>query len=345
MTKSYTLAEIANSLGGKVMGDATVRVSKVASLSHANFGDICFLNEARYQSLLTSCQGSAIVLRQEDAHLTNLPRLVVLNPYAYYAKLAAMLSPPIIKNPTIAASAVIHSSAIIPSTCSVGPLTVIGADVVLGEYVTIGSGCVIENDVSLGAHSQLESNVTVGHHCSMGQHCHIYAGAVLGSDGFGYAQESDTWLKIPQLGSVRLGSHVDVGANTTIDRGALDDTVIEDGVKLDNLIQIGHNCLIGQHTAIAACVAIAGSTKIGKHCKIGGAAMVLGHLEIVDGVTVSAGSMITRSLLKQDTYTAIMPFQSHQGWLNNAVQIRHLDELARKIKNLEKQLALLKSRE
>jgi UDP-3-O-[3-hydroxymyristoyl] glucosamine N-acyltransferase len=166
----------------------------------------------------------------------------------------------------------------------------------------------------------------------------------LGSDGFGYAHESDTWLKIPQLGSVRLGSHVDVGANTTIDRGALDDTVIEDGVKLDNLIQIGHNCLIGQHTAIAACVAIAGSTKIGKHCKLGGAAMVLGHLEIVDGVTVSAGSMITRSLLKQDTYTAIMPFQSHQDWLNNAAQIRHLDELARKIKNLEKQLALLKSR-
>jgi UDP-3-O-[3-hydroxymyristoyl] glucosamine N-acyltransferase len=238
MTKTYSLAEIANSLGGSVIGDATVRVSKVASLSHANFGDICFLNEARYQSLLTSCQGSAIVLRQEDAHLTSLPRLVVPQPYAYYAKLAAMLSPPPIKTPTIAASAVIHASAIIPSTCSVGPLTVIGADVVLGDYVTIGSGCIIENDASLGAHSQLESNVTVGHHCSMGQHCHIYAGAVLGSDGFGYAHESDTWLKIPQLGSVRLGSHVDVGANTTIDRGALDDTVIEDGVKLDNLMMI-----------------------------------------------------------------------------------------------------------
>jgi UDP-3-O-[3-hydroxymyristoyl] glucosamine N-acyltransferase len=255
-----------------------------------------------------------------------------------------MLSPAPIKTPAIAASAVIHASAIIPSTCSVGPLTVIGANVVLGEYVTIGSGSIIENDASLGAHSQLESNVTIGHHCSIGQHCHIYAGAVLGSDGFGYAHESDTWLKIPQLGSVRLGNHVDVGANTTIDRGALDDTVIEDGVKLDNLIQIGHNCRVGEHTAIAACVAIAGSTNIGKHCKIGGAAMVLGHLEIVDGVTVSAGSMITRSLLQQDTYTAIMPFQSHQDWLNNAAQIRHLDELARKIKNLEKQLALLKSR-
>lgn len=344
MTKSYTLAEIAKTLGGTVIGDAAVRVSKVASLSHAVCGDIGFLNEVRYQRQLATCRASAIVLRPDDVHLTDLTRLVVPDPYAYYAKLAAMLSPPIIKTPGIAASAVIHASASIPSTCSVGALVVIGADVVLDEYVTIGSGCIIENGASIGAHSQLESNVTIGHHCSMGQHCHIYAGAVLGSDGFGYAHESNTWLKIPQLGRVRLGNHVDVGANTTIDRGALDDTVIEDGVKLDNLIQVGHNCRIGAHTAIAACVAIAGSTNIGKHCKIGGAAMILGHLEIVDGVTVSPGSMITRSLLKQDTYTAIMPFQSHQDWLNNAAQIRHLDKLAKKIKNLEKQLALLKSR-
>ena len=221
--------------------------------------------------------------------------------------------------------------------------TTVGDDCVIGHIVHL-EGCIIENGASIGAHSQLESNVTIGQNCSMGQHCHIYAGAVLGSDGFGYAHESNAWLKIPQLGRVRLGNHVDVGANTTIDRGALDDTVIEDGVKLDNLIQVGHNCRIGAHTAIAACVAIAGSTNIGKHCKIGGAAMILGHLEIVDGVTVSPGSMITRSLLKQDTYTAIMPFQSHQDWLNNAAQIRHLDKMAKKIKNLEKQLALLKSR-
>ncbi len=344
MTKSYTLAVIAKTLGGTVIGDAEVRVSKVASLSHAVCGDIGFLNEVRYQRQLATCRASAIVLRPVDVHLTDLPRLVVPEPYAYYAKLAAMLSPLTIKTPSIAASAVIHASAIIPSTCSVGALAVIGADVVLDEYVTIGSGCIIENGASIGAHSQLKSNVTIGQNCSMGQHCHIYAGAVLGSDGFGYAHESNAWLKIPQLGRVRLGNHVDVGANTTIDRGALDDTVIEDGVKLDNLIQVGHNCRIGAHTAIAACVAIAGSTNIGKHCKIGGAAMILGHLEIVDGVTVSPGSMITRSLLKQDTYTAIMPFQSHQDWLNNAAQIRHLDKLAKKIKNLEKQLALLKSR-
>lgn len=344
MTISYTLAEIANTLGGTVIGDASVRVSKVASLSHASHGDIGFYNEARYQNQLAACHASAIVLRQDDAHLTDLPRLVVSQPYAYYARLAAMLSPPPIQSSGIAASAVIHPSAHIPSSCSIGPLSVIGAGVVLGECVHIGSGCVIEHDVCIGAYSQLQSNVTVGHHCSIGQHCHVFAGAVLGSDGFGYAEESQAWLKIPQLGRVRLGNHVDVGANTTIDRGALDDTVIEDGVKLDNLIQIGHNCQIGEHTAIAACAAIAGSSKIGKHCKIGGAAMVLGHLEVVDGVTVSAGSMISRSLLKPGIYTAIMPFQAHQDWLNNAVQIRHLDKLARKIKSLETQLALLKSK-
>lgn len=344
MTKSYTLADITEALGGVVIGDATVKIHQVASLSQAKSADITFLNEARYQRLLGDCQASAIVLRREDAHLTDLPRLVVSQPYAYYAKLAAMLNPT--SNPVIgiASSAVIDASARIPSSCSIAPLVVIGANVVLGENVHIGSGSVIEHDVSIAQHTRLESNVTIKHHCSIGQHCHIYSGAVIGADGFGYAHESDVWLKIPQLGRVLLGNNVDVGANTTIDRGALDDTIIGDGVKLDNLIQIGHNCQIGEHTAIAACVAIAGSSKIGKHCKIGGAAMVLGHLEIVDGVTVSAGSMITRSLLLKDTYTAIMPFQSHENWLNNAAHIRQLDSMAKKIKNLEKQLALLKSR-
>ncbi|MBZ4200322.1 MAG: UDP-3-O-(3-hydroxymyristoyl)glucosamine N-acyltransferase [Methylotenera sp.] len=326
-----------------VMGDASVKITSLASLSQATATDISFLNEARYKHLLSACQASAIVLRQEDAHLTELPRLVVSDPYAYYAKLAALLNP--ISSPVagIAASAVVDASAHIPSSCSIGPLVVIGANVILGENVDIGSGCVIENDVSIGQHTRLESNVTIKHHCSIGQDCHVYSGAVIGADGFGYALESEAWLKIPQLGRVLLGNNVDVGANTTIDRGALDDTLIGDGVKLDNLIQIGHNCQIGEHTAIAACVAIAGSSRIGKHCRIGGAAMVLGHLEIVDGVTVSAGSMITRSLLVKDTYTAIMPFQSHEDWLNNAAQIRQLDNMAKKIKNLEKQLALLKS--
>jgi UDP-3-O-[3-hydroxymyristoyl] glucosamine N-acyltransferase len=220
---------------------------------------------------------------------------------------------------------------------------VVGQNVVLGENVVIGSGCVIENNVTISDNSRLEPNVTIKHHSVIGRNCHIFPGAVIGSDGFGYAQESGTWLKIPQVGRVVLHDNVDVGANSTIDRGALDDTIIEEGVKIDNLIQIGHNCVIGAHTVIAGCTGIAGSAKIGKYCKIGGAAMILGHLEITDHVTISPGSMITRSLLVADTYTALMPFQSHKKWLNTAAKIRHLELLSDKIKSLEKDIALLKS--
>jgi UDP-3-O-[3-hydroxymyristoyl] glucosamine N-acyltransferase len=175
----------------------------------------------------------------------------------------------------------------------------------------------------------------------LGRRCKIAAGAVIGADGFGYAEQNGVWVKIPQVGRVIIQDDVEIGANTTIDRGALDDTIIEQGVKLDNLIQIGHNCRIGAHTVIAGCVGIAGSAHIGKHCKIGGAAMILGHLEIADHVTISPGSMITRSLKKSDTYTALMPFQTHGDWLKTAAQIRHMDTLVNRIKLLEDQVAIL----
>jgi UDP-3-O-[3-hydroxymyristoyl] glucosamine N-acyltransferase len=220
---------------------------------------------------------------------------------------------------------------------------VIGEHVVLGDFVVIGAGSVIEHDVVIQSHTKLEPNVTIKHHVTIGQHCHIFSGAVIGSDGFGYAEEQGVWIKIPQVGHVVIHDHVDIGANTTIDRGALDDTIIAEGVKLDNLIQIGHNCVIGAHTVIAGCVGIAGSARIGRHCKIGGAAMILGHLDVVDHVTISPGSMITRSLLQADTYTALMPFQSHKSWLTTAANIRQLNSLSAKIKLLEKEIALLKS--
>ena len=197
--------------------------------------------------------------------------------------------------------------------------------------------------MSVLLHTRLEPHVTIKHHCVIGPNCHLFPGVVIGADGFGYAEEAGRWIKIPQIGRVVIHADVDVGANTTIDRGALDDTVIEQGVKLDNLIQIGHNCVIGAHTVIAGCVGVAGSAKIGRHCKIGGAAMILGHLKVADHVTISPGSMITRSLLKAETYTALMPFQTHQAWLKTATKIRHLDDMATKIKQLETALALLKS--
>lgn len=343
MSKQYSLSAIAQTLGGYVLGDETVSISRVASLANAKSGDICFINDAKYQKALVSCEASAFVLKERDADLTTLPRIIVDNPYAYFAKLSAFLNPPATVKLGVALSAVVDATAAIPASCSIGPMAVIGENVVLGEHVVIGAGCVIENNVTIADNTCLEPQVVIKHDCEIGPNCHLLSGAVIGSDGFGYAEESGVWLKIPQVGRVVIHANVDIGANTTIDRGALDDTIIEEGVKLDNLIQIGHNCIIGAHTVIAGAAGIAGSAKIGRHCKIGGAAMILGHLTIADHVTISPGSMITRSLTKADTYTALMPFQTHKAWLNTAAKIRHLDSLSAQIKNLEKELALLKS--
>jgi UDP-3-O-[3-hydroxymyristoyl] glucosamine N-acyltransferase len=343
MSKAYSLSEIASILGGQVIGDGATPIFRVSSLANAQSGAISFINGAKYQKALTTCKASAYVLKEKDAGLTPLPKIIVDNPYAYFAKVSAFLNPVATPVLGIATSAVIDPSAHIPASCSIAPLCFIGANVVLGENVIIGSGCVIENDVTIADNSRLEPHVTIKHHCEIGKNCHLFSGAIIGSDGFGYAEEAGIWLKIPQVGRTVLHDNVDVGANTTIDRGALDDTIIEEGVKLDNLIQIGHNCVIGAHTVIAGCAGVAGSAKVGKHCKIGGAAMILGHLEITDHVTISPGSMITRSLLVADTYTALMPFQAHKAWLNTAANIRHLDTMSDKIKSLEKEIALLKS--
>jgi len=344
MSNQYSLDEIVSALGGIVVGDGSTLVRRVSSLANAKTGDISFVSDSKYQKAVATSQASAFILKHAHAELTAAPKIIADNPYAYFAKVSAFLNPVTIAPVGIASTAVVAASAQIPATCSIGELVVIGENVVLGEHVIIGSSCVIENDVSIADNTRLEPNVTVKHHCEIGQHCHIFSGAVIGSDGFGYAEENGRWIKIPQVGRAILQDNVDVGANTTIDRGALDDTIIEEGVKLDNLIQIGHNCVIGAHTVIAGCVGIAGSARIGKHCKIGGAAMVLGHLEIADHVTISPGSMITRSLASADTYTALMPFQTHRAWLNTAAKIRHLDDFADKIKLLEKEIAQLKSR-
>ena len=343
MSKRYSLDDIVKALGGFVIGDGSTLIQRVSSLGNAKAGDISFVNDSKYQKAVATCKASAFILKHVHADLTDAPKIIVDNPYAYFAKVLAFLNPLSTAPLGVAATAVVADTAAIPSTSSVGELVVIGENVVLGENVIIGSGCVIENDVTIADNTRLEPRVIIKHHCEIGQNCHIFSGAVIGSDGFGYAEEAGRWIKIPQVGRVILQANVDVGANTTIDRGALDDTIIEEGVKLDNLIQIGHNCVIGAHTVIAGCVGVAGSARIGRHCKIGGAAMVLGHLEIADNVTISPGSMITRSLTSADTYTALMPFQTHKAWLTTAAKIRHLDDFADRIKQLEKEIALLKS--
>lgn len=342
MTPSYSLREIAARFGGELLGDAEVRVERVVPLASAEPDDLSFLADSRYRPLLEKTRASALLVGIEDRDLTNLPRIVTDNPYAYFARVSALLNPSVVARPGIDPSAVIDPSVHLPPSASVGANAVIRHGVKLGEGVVVGPGVVLGNGVLIGSGSQLYANVTVYSGCSIGKHCTLHSGSVIGADGFGYAEDQGHWVKIPQVGRVIIGDDVEIGANTTIDRGALDDTVIEDGVKLDNLIQIGHNCHIGAHTVIAGCVGIAGSAKIGCHCRIGGAAMILGHLEIADGVTVSPGSMITKSLRKVDTYTALMPFMPHQKWLKTAANIRHMEEMMAKIERLENEIKALK---
>lgn len=348
MSTNLSLQQIVYQLGGSISGEPNTFITRVGSLAFAQTGAISFFNDTKYTTQLNNTAASAVIIKPEHAELTNLPKIITDNPYAYFAKLSQLLNP---VNPAITgvhATAVVDVSVKLPADCSIGANVVIDADVIIGNHVTIGAGCVIERNATISDYTILEANVTIKHGSYIGQYCHLFSGCIIGNDGFGYAEESGPehqkrWVKIPQIGRVVIHDHVDIGANTTVDRGAIDDTVIEEGVKLDNLIQIAHNCRIGAHTVIAGCVGIAGSAVIGKHCRIGGAAMILGHLSIADDVTISPGSMIMRSIHKAGTYTALMPFQEHDVWLKTAANIRHLSQLTDKIKALEEAIEKLTS--
>lgn len=342
MRASYSLREIAAQLGGEILGDGEVAVSRMASLANAKSGDLSFLADSKYRSLLETTGASAVIVGNDDSQATSLPRIVTDNPYAYFARVSSLLNPATIPLAGVHPTAIVDATASVPPSASIGAYAVIGKGVQIGERVVIGPGSTIGDHVTLGAETVLHAGVTIYHDCELGANCVLSSGVVIGADGFGYAEDAGRWVKIPQVGGVVIGNRVEIGANTTIDRGALDDTVIGEGVKLDNLIQIGHNCRIGAHTVIAGCVGIAGSARIGRHCRIGGAAMILGHLEVADGVTISPGSMITRSLGKADTYTALMPFQPHDKWLKTAAHLRHLGDMANRIAQLEKELEALK---
>lgn len=338
MSQHFTLQQIVAALGGQVTAQPTLTVSRVASLAFAGPDAITFLNDTKYQQALQDTHAAAVILRPEHQHLTDLPCILSDNPYAYFAKLAALLHPTTVYPAGIHTSVTSQSTFAVALAVSIDAQVVIGAQVTLGQGVRIGAGSVIEDGVTIGAHTVIEPRVVIKRGTTIGAHCHIFSGVVIGSDGFGYAEAQGEWVKIPHVGRVQIGNQVDIGANTTIDRGALDDTVIADGVKLDNLIHVAHNVRIGAHTVIAGCVGIAGSAVIGAHCKIGGAAMILGHLQIADGVTISPGTMITRSILQTGTYTALMPFQKHEDWLKTAANIRQLQHHSTKLKQLEQQI-------
>jgi len=336
--KSCTLAEIVRRFGGELIGKGGVRINQVAALESAQAGHITFLSQPQYLPQLAGTRASAVIVAPETRNATRLPRIVSDNPHAYFAKVSGFFNPPPPIKGGVHRSAVVDRTARIPASASVGPCAVVGKNVRIGPRAAIGPGCSIGDGVTIGEETRLHANVTVYHDCRIGARCLVHSGAVIGADGFGLASEKGVWKKIPQIGRVMIGNDVEIGANTTIDRGALDDTTIEDGVKLDNQIQIGHNVRIGAHTAIAACVGIAGSTKIGEHCAIGGAAMISGHITIADHVTVSGGTVIMKSLHQPGIYTGVFPAALHQNWLKNASHLRRLDELADKIRDLEHRL-------
>ncbi len=324
MGQTITSGDLIKQLGGELIGDSNILINSVASLESANKNSVSFFNNSKYLDLLKNTKAALVILNKESCALHSGACIVVDNPYLYFAKISRLLNPIKILKKEIHKSAIIHSTCKLGKDIYIGPNVIIEENVSIADGVTVHAGVIIESDNIIGSHSTIHPNVVIKTNTIIGKNCTLYAGAVIGSDGFGYAKDNDKWLAIPQIGKVVLGDNVDIGSNSTIDRGALDDTIISSGVKIDNLVQIGHNCIIGENTIIAGCVGIAGSAKIGKNCAIGGAAMILGHLSITDNVTISPGSMITRSIKNPGTYTALMPFQDHEAWLKTAAKIRRL---------------------
>ena len=342
--KSYSLREIKERLGGEISGDPGTEVSRIATLESAAPGSIGFFANDRYLSQLKATRASAVIVGESMRNATRLPRIVCANPYAYFARVSALLNPASSPRPGVHASAVLADPAAIAGDAEIGPCAVIGRGVTIGAGCMIGAGCCIGDEVTIGAGSRLYPNVTVYHGCRIGERVILHSGVVIGADGFGIALDQGQWVKIPQIGRVVIGNDVEIGANTTVDRGALDDTVIEEGVKLDNQIQVGHNVRIGAHTAIAACAGIAGSARIGRHCRIGGASGIAGHITIADNVEISTYTLVTKSIDQPGTYTGAYVFEPHRQWLKNAVQLRHLAELADRVQALEGKRATSKRR-
>jgi UDP-3-O-[3-hydroxymyristoyl] glucosamine N-acyltransferase len=317
-----TIADIAARLGGEVVGDAGLTIERIASLEAATPNSIGFLANPRYRGQLASTQAACVIvapaLRDEAAARGAV--IVTPDPYLYYARLSQWW----VEAVRPAARRGIHPSAVVDASAAIDPSASIG------PLASIGAGA------SVGAHSRIGARVVIADGCHIGERCIVHPGAVIGADGFGFAPNQGRWEKIEQLGGVRIGNDVEIGANTCIDRGALDDTVIEDGVKLDNLVQIGHNARIGAHTAMAGCVGVAGSAKIGAYCTLGGGAIVLGHLELADHVHVSAATTITRSILKPGLYSGVFPFDDNAAWEKNAATLRQLHALRDRLRALEK---------
>ncbi|MDB5892942.1 MAG: UDP-3-O-(3-hydroxymyristoyl) glucosamine N-acyltransferase [Rhodoferax sp.] len=316
------LSEIIERLGGELQGDPGLSIEGLAPLESAGPGELAFLSNPKYRQQLAASRAACVIVgpAMQAVAIERGACIVTPDPYLYFARLTQLWRRQSGRGPRagVHPSAVIDPEAVIDATASIGPL------------------CVVERGARIGAHTVLRSRVTVSEDCHIGERCLVHPGVVIGADGFGFAPNAGAWEKIEQLGAVRIGNDVEIGANTCIDRGALSDTVIEDGVKLDNLIQIGHNVRIGRHSALAGCSAVAGSATIGAHCTVGGAGMVLGHLTLADNVHISAASLATRSLLKPGQYSGVFPIDDNANWEKNAATLRQLHKLRDRLRALEK---------
>jgi UDP-3-O-[3-hydroxymyristoyl] glucosamine N-acyltransferase len=333
-----TLGELAIRHGLELRGDPDRRVSRVGTLQQAGPDSVSFLANPRYHKHLATTRAGAVVLEPDHAAECLVAVLVSRNPYATYARIAADLHPPPAFAPGVRAGAWVDPTAEVAGDACVEPGAVIEGSVRIGAGAYVGPNCVVGSGAEIGAGSRLVANVTVCHGVRIGARTLVHPGVVIGADGFGIAREPDGWIKVPQLGGVMIGDDVEIGANTTIDRGAIDDTVIEEGVKLDNQIQVGHNVHIGAHTVIAGCTGIAGSTTIGRNCMIAGAVGIGGHLEIPDGTVVTGMTMVSRSIPKRGVYSGSLPFDEAGQWRRNAARFRQLDALAKRLAQLERRL-------
>lgn len=318
------LASIVAALGGDLQGDPALSIEGLAPLEGAGPAHLSFLSNPRYRQQLAASRAGCVIVAPalREQALARGACIVTDDPYLYFARATQLWKRE-------------HAR---PAGPAIHPSAVVDPEAVLGEGVRIGAQCVVERGARIGSGTVLKPRVYVGEDVTIGERCTLHPGAVIGADGFGFAPNQGTWEKIEQLGGVRIGDDVDIGANTCIDRGALADTVIEDGVKLDNQIQVGHNVRIGAHSAVAGCTGIAGSATIGAHCTIGGAAMILGHLTIADRVNISAGTFVARSILKPGLYTGIFPVDENGAWEKNAATLKQLYTLRERIKALEKKL-------
>lgn len=340
---SLTLNEISARLGGEVVGDGNKIVTGFGTLLRATPSELAFLANPIYRSQLNSCQAGAVILAPVDRDATSLDRIVTKNPYAYFARAAALFLAPRVDTPGIHRTAVIGEGCQIADSATIGPMVSVGAGARIGERTIVHSNAHIAANVRIGSNCVIYPNVVVYCDCELGDRVIAHAGVVIGADGFGFAFDSGEWIKVPQVGRVVIENDVEIGANTTIDRGAIDDTLIETGVKLDNQIQIGHNVRIGAHTVIAGCTGIAGSTSIGRHCRIGGGVGIVGHLNLCDGVTITARTLVTKSITKAGIYSGV-PHTENREWLKTTVQLRRMDTLLQRVTQLEQEIKAIKGR-